>query len=62
MSAADELAAAEVLLRHGADINSTVTHAHGTALDAATGTDTRRDVLATWLRDLGARSSDDSGT
>jgi hypothetical protein len=32
--------------------------AHGTALDVAAGPDTRRDLLATWLREKGGRSSD----
>jgi uncharacterized protein len=48
---------AEYLLRHGADINTTVEYAHGTALDVATGLDTRRDLLATWLREQGAQPS-----
>jgi ankyrin repeat protein len=48
--------AAELLLRHGADVNATVEYAHGTALDAASSSDTRRDLLATWLRAKGARS------
>lgn len=47
--------AAEYLLHHGADINTTVDYAHGTPLDTATGIDTRRDILATWLREHGAR-------
>jgi ankyrin repeat protein len=49
--------AAEHLLRHGADINTTVEYAHGTALDAATGPDTRHDLLVTWLRENGAQHS-----
>ena len=53
--------AAEYLLRHGANINTTVEYAHGTALDAATGPDTRRDLLATWLREQGAQPSNDTG-
>jgi ankyrin repeat protein len=48
---------AEYLLRHGADINTTVEYAHGTALDVAAGPDTRRDLLATWLREQGAQPS-----
>lgn len=50
--------AADVLLHHGADVNATVDYAHGTALDAATGPDTRHDLLTTWLREHGARHSD----
>jgi uncharacterized protein len=46
---------AEYLLRHGADIDTTVEYAHGTPLDTATATDTRRDILATWLREQGAQ-------
>jgi uncharacterized protein len=46
---------AEYLLRHGADVNTTVAYAHGTALDVAAGPDTRRDLLADWLRDQGAQ-------
>ena len=48
---------AEYLLQHGADINTTVEYAHGTALDVAAGLDTRRDLLATWLQDHGARTA-----
>jgi len=49
---------AEYLLRHGADINTTVEYAHGTPLDTATSLDTRRDTLATWLREHGAQPVD----
>ena len=49
---------AAYLLRHGADVNATVEYAHGTALDVAAGPDTRRDLLAAWLREQGARPSD----
>ena len=49
---------AEYLLRHGADVNTTVAYANGTALDVAAGPDTRRDLLATWLRGRGARPGD----
>jgi uncharacterized protein len=52
---------AEYLLRHGADINTTVDYAHGTPLDTATGTDTRRDILATWLREQGAQTASAAG-
>jgi ankyrin repeat protein len=48
---------AEYLLRHGADINTTVEYAHGTALDVAASPDTRRDLLASWLREQGAQPS-----
>jgi ankyrin repeat protein len=47
--------AAEYLLRNGADLNTTVEYAHGTALDVAPGPDTRRDLLTTWLREQGAQ-------
>lgn len=50
--------AADYLLRHGADINTTVGYAHGTALDVAPGPDTRRDLLSSWLRDQGARTAE----
>jgi ankyrin repeat protein len=46
---------ADYLLHRGADINTTVEYAHGTALDVATGPDTRRDLLGTWLREQGAQ-------
>jgi len=48
----------ERLLRHGADVNATVGYARGTALDVAVAPDTRRVLLATWLRDRGARPGD----
>lgn len=53
--------AAEHLLHHGADVNTTVPYARGTALDAATGPDTRHDLLATWLREHGATPSKADG-
>jgi ankyrin repeat protein len=46
--------AAERLRQHGADVNATVDYARGTALDAVTNLDTRRELLATWLREQGA--------
>jgi uncharacterized protein len=52
-----QLRAADFLLRHGAEINTTVGYAQGTPLDVAPGPDTRRDLLTTWLRDQGARPS-----
>jgi uncharacterized protein len=45
---------AEYLLGYGADINTTVAYADGTALDVAAGPDTCRDLLANWLREQGA--------
>jgi ankyrin repeat protein len=47
--------AAEYLVHHGADINTTVEYARGTGLDVAPGPDTRRDLLTSWLRDHGAQ-------
>lgn len=46
---------AAYLLSHGADINAIPTYAEQTALDVAAGSDTRRDLLATWLRESGAQ-------
>jgi len=46
--------AAERLRRHGADVNATVDYARGTALEAVISLDTRRELLATWLREQGA--------
>ena len=43
------------LLGYGADINTTVPYADGSALDVVPGLDTRRDLLANWLREQGAR-------
>jgi hypothetical protein len=48
----------QYLLDHGADINATVEYGSGTPLDQGSGSDTRRDVMTTWLRDRGARSED----
>jgi len=48
---------AEYLLGHGADLNWVPDYAQGTPLDAATGSGTRRGNVTTWLRELGARSS-----
>jgi ankyrin repeat protein len=53
--------AEHLLLHHSADLNTTVDYAHGTALDVATGLDTRRDQLATWLREQGAQTSNQPG-
>ncbi len=50
--------AAERLLAAGADINATPGYANQqTALEAATRPDTRRDLLASWLRKLADRSA-----
>ena len=51
--------AAELLLQQGADVNWIPDYADGTPLDAASGPDTRRENVLTWLRDLGARSAED---
>ena len=53
--------AAEVLLRHGADINVVPPYANQTVLEVAAAPDTRRDVLATWLRDQGAQPGQSTG-
>jgi ankyrin repeat protein len=45
--------AAEYLLARGADINFVPNYAKGTPLKAATGLETRRETLATWLREHG---------
>lgn len=51
--------AAERLLAAGADINATPDYANNqTALETAAEPDTRRDLLATWLRERGATASD----
>ncbi|HET9691754.1 MAG TPA: ankyrin repeat domain-containing protein [Acidimicrobiales bacterium] len=51
--------AAERLLAAGADPTARPSHAPGTsALDAATGPDTRRSLLADWLRERGATPAD----
>jgi ankyrin repeat protein len=46
---------AELLVAHGADLNFVPEYARDTPLRAATAVGTRRDLLATWLRELGAR-------
>jgi uncharacterized protein len=48
---------AELLLARGADVNWIPDYAERTPLEAADGLDTRRDLLVTWLREHGARSS-----
>jgi ankyrin repeat protein len=50
--------AAERLLAAGADINASPDYANNqTALDQATSPDTRRGLLASWLREHGASSA-----
>jgi ankyrin repeat protein len=46
---------AELLLARGADINFVPEYSRDTPLRAATAVETRRDTLATWLREQGAR-------
>src|SRR5439155_6924002 len=50
--------AAEYLLSRGADLAWEPDYAHGTPLDASSGTSTRRENVLSCLRDLGARSVD----
>lgn len=51
--------AAERLLAAGADINSSPDYANNqTALEAAVGPDTGRDLLASWLRDRGINATE----
>jgi hypothetical protein len=53
-----QLRAAERLLAAGANLNSSPEYADGqTPLEAATKPDTRREALATWLRERGATTS-----
>ena len=56
--AAGQRRAAEYLLVRGADINWTPDYAKGTPLDAASASSTRQQNVMSWLRTLGARSSD----
>ena len=53
--------AAEYLLTRGPDLNWVPAYAKGTPLDAASGLDTRRQTLISWLRSQGARSSNETG-
>jgi ankyrin repeat protein len=55
--AAAQRRAAEYLLSHGADLDWVPDYAEGTPFDAASGSDTRRDNVIAWLRELGARGS-----
>jgi uncharacterized protein len=48
---------AELLLARGADLNWVPDYAKGTPIDAASGLDTGREALVTWLREQGARSA-----
>jgi uncharacterized protein len=50
--------AAEYLLSLGADLNWEPEYAKGTPLDTAKGTGTRRENVISWLRGLGASSSE----
>jgi hypothetical protein len=53
--------AAEYLLSRRAELNWVPDYAVGTPLDAASSLGTRQENVITWLRDLGARSSHESG-
>jgi ankyrin repeat protein len=53
-----QLRVAELLLEHGAGLNWIPDYAKGTALDQASGSDTGRAALVTWLKERGARSAD----
>ena len=58
--AAGQRRAAELLLSRGADLNWVPDYAKGTPLDAARGLATRQENVVSWLRDQGARSSEQS--
>ncbi|MGI8553689.1 MAG: ankyrin repeat domain-containing protein [Dehalococcoidia bacterium] len=51
--------AAEYLLARGADLNSLPGYADKTALDIVTAVGSRRQALASWLREQGIRSADE---
>ena len=53
--------AAEYLLAHGADLNWEPDYAKGTPLDAAGSLGTRQENVLTWLRELGAASTNQPG-
>jgi uncharacterized protein len=55
---AGERRAAELLYGHGADLNWIPDYAKTTALDAAISLGTRRQNVVTWLRELGAKSTE----
>lgn len=50
---------AEHLLALGADIDAVPHHAKRTPLDVASGPDTRRDALVSWLRERGAKATEE---
>ncbi len=52
--------AAELLLNRGADLNWVPDYAKGTPLDAAGSRGTRQNNVISWLRDRGARSSEET--
>jgi hypothetical protein len=52
---------AEYLLARGADLNGTPSWGENRPLDAASGLETRRELLVSWLRAQGARSARDHG-
>jgi uncharacterized protein len=52
---------AEYLLGRGADLDGSPSWGDDTPLDAASGTETRRELLVSWLRAQGARSARDPG-
>ena len=58
--AAGQRRAAELLLNRGADLNWVPDYAKGTPLDAAGALGTRQNNVISWLRDLGAQSSEQS--
>jgi ankyrin repeat protein len=55
---AGERRAAELLYGHGADLNGIPDYAKTTALDAANSLGMRRQNVVTWLRELGANSTE----
>jgi uncharacterized protein len=58
--AAGQRRAAELLLNRGAELNWVPNYAKGTPLDAASGQGTRQSNVLSWLRERGARSSEQS--
>jgi ankyrin repeat protein len=58
--AAGQRRAAELLLNRGANLNWIPDYAKGTPLDAAGALGTRQNNVISWLRDLGAQSSEQS--
>lgn len=53
---------AEYLFARGADVNWVPDHTDATPLDMCVGTETRRELLATWLREHGATSAHAPGS